>query len=308
MDHGHILAQHVDGFLQHIMIACDIGLIQQIHRVKNDLQIGGLDILQHLFRPVHVIDDMTDHRLDRHDHSHMLRIFHHPVQIPGKGKKRFLRPALRIHRVLLVRRSRLRSHHARSQPGRETDLGLIGVDRLFQLLRIGIRQIQIAPKHRNVQIVFGKLLSQIHGKPGRERGVCDRKILDHLSQRHVRTGKALRPCRRQPLRQRLHLRIVQTNSYLHVFLSFCCRTAALKSSTNHRFVPLSFQREPAVRAPPSGGIPFIQIVKKRRTSGCEHPSLFLSGSAAPFSVCCPDPGVFRCLYCIRFILLPQAFW
>ena len=223
MDYRNILSQNVDGFLDHIMITGNVGLVQQIDRIQDDLEIGRLNGVQHFSGPMYVIHDMTDDRFDGNDHSHVLRILHYPVQISGKGGQRFLRPAVWIDRVLLVGSSCLRTHHTGSQLGSKTDLRLIGCNGLLQLFLIGICQVQITAQHRDVQIVRRKQLPQIHGKARCERAVRDRKILDHLSQRHMRTGKALCPRFSQPLGQRLYLCVMQTNSYLHFFLHSCLK-------------------------------------------------------------------------------------
>ena len=47
MDYRNILSQNVDGFLDYIMITGNVGLVQQIDRIQDDLEIGRLNGVQH---------------------------------------------------------------------------------------------------------------------------------------------------------------------------------------------------------------------------------------------------------------------
>ena len=77
-----------------------------------------------------------------------------------------------------------------AQPGSKTDMCHIAVGDLRKLLRIGICQIQIASKHRNIHLIFRKYIFHIHGKSRGQRLIGSGKLGDHLTGCQMSAGKA----------------------------------------------------------------------------------------------------------------------
>ena len=95
MDHGHILAQQLDGLGEHVLAGVHVFHIQQVHRVQQDLQVGAADLVQHGAGTFGIVHDVLDHRLDGNGHTVLLGAAHHRLEVPDKGGKSRVAAALR---------------------------------------------------------------------------------------------------------------------------------------------------------------------------------------------------------------------
>ena len=81
VDHGHILAQQLNGLGEHLLAGVHVFHIQQVHRVQQDLQVGAADLVQHGAGTFGVVHDVLDHRLDGNGHTVLLGAAHHRFEV-----------------------------------------------------------------------------------------------------------------------------------------------------------------------------------------------------------------------------------
>ena len=87
MDHGHILAQQLNGLGEHFLPLVYVFHVQKVHRVEQNLQIGAADLVQHGAGAAGVIHNVSDHRLNGNGHAVLLGAAHHRLEVCDKGGK-----------------------------------------------------------------------------------------------------------------------------------------------------------------------------------------------------------------------------
>ena len=124
-----------------------------------------------------------------------------------------------------VRRAGLGADHADARQGRHAQAPEIAGLKLRDLRGVGVREVQIAAEHRDVQILRAKHAAHMGGKPLGQRGVVKSHALDALGKGQMDTTKALLPGLAGTgfeglflLRQSC-IYIVQTDAKLHNHLS-----------------------------------------------------------------------------------------
>jgi len=107
--------------------------------------------MQSFSTPVRVPDDVLPHRLDGHGHAVVLGTFHHRFQAADEALQGFLPVGGGIVLVFDVRRAGLCSDHPRAADLRDPHAAVVAFLHFRKLYRVRIRQVQIAPQHRDIQ-------------------------------------------------------------------------------------------------------------------------------------------------------------
>ena len=162
--------------------------------------------MQSFSTPVRVPDDVLPHRLDGHGHAVVLGTFHHRFQAADEALQGFLPVGGGIVLVFDVRRAGLRSDHPRAADLRDPHAAVVAFLHFRKLYRVRIRQVQIAPQHRDIQTLLLKDPLHMHPQAlGKGSSVKDGPG-DHLGQSQVHTGETFLRSGTGPGFHGLHLR------------------------------------------------------------------------------------------------------
>jgi len=214
VDHGHILAQQLNGLGEHLLAGVHVFHIQQVHRVQQDLQVGAADLVQHGAGTLGIVHDVLDHRFDGNGHAVLFGTAHHRLEVLDEGGQRSITAAFRAELVLRIGRTGLGAHHAASQQAGKPDVGVIFFLDGVQSVLVRVGQVEVVAQHGNVNAVLGKQAAQIGSVTGGEGARRVGNLLEGFAQGQVSAGKPPLAYQREHLLQGQLFGVVQTQAKL----------------------------------------------------------------------------------------------